>query len=182
MLPSCVSLVIQISTWGITFSFLAIRAENLGGNDIVKSLLISLNLVALTSASLLNTIITKKVNHIYLLAVSIFLFVAGIAVMFATKSLSFLYLGTILMGIANGFAYPTLMGLSIRDVDQSHRTSAMGIHQSVYAVGMFAGPWLGGILAGVVGIPTMFGISAAFTLIGSYVLLLIYRRHATRKA
>ena len=182
MLPSCISLVIQVSTWGITFSFLAIRAENLGGNDIVKSLLVSLNLVALTSASLLNTIITKKVNHIYLLAVSIFLFVSGIAVMVASNSLSLLYIGTMLMGIANGFGYPTLMGLSIRDVDQSHRTSAMGIHQSVYAVGMFAGPWLGGIIAGAMGIPTMFGIFAALTLIGSYILLLIYRRHTKQKA
>ena len=181
MLPSTISLVAQISTWGITFSFLAIRAENLGGNDIVKSLLVTLNLVALTSASLLNAIITKKVNHVYLLAVGIFFFSGGVVLMVVTNSIPMLYVGTMIMGLANGFVYPTLMGLSIRDVDQSYRTSAMGIHQSVYAVGMFAGPWLGGIIANSVGLPTMFALSAAFTLSASYILLAVYRRHGRRR-
>lgn len=181
MLPSCISLVLQISTWGITFSFLAIKAEDFGANDIVKSLLVSLNLVALTSGSLLNTIITKRVNHVYLLLVSILAFVAGIFVMVAGGALPMLYLGTMLMGIAIGFAYPTLMGLSIREVEPSHRTTAMGIHQSVYAIGMFAGPWLGGIISDSAGISTMFGVLAVFTLVGSYALLTAYWKHHRRQ-
>jgi predicted MFS family arabinose efflux permease len=37
----------------------------------------------------------------------------------------------------------------------------MGLHQSVYAIGMFAGPWLSGILANQFGIQPMFAMTAA---------------------
>jgi predicted MFS family arabinose efflux permease len=37
----------------------------------------------------------------------------------------------------------------------------MGIHQAVYAIGMFAGPWLSGILADGLGLRPMFWITAA---------------------
>jgi predicted MFS family arabinose efflux permease len=53
------------------------------------------------------------------------------------------------------------MGMSIEKVDDSRRSTAMGLHQSVYAVGMFAGPWLSGILAKAMGIQPMFGWSTA---------------------
>ena len=36
----------------------------------------------------------------------------------------------------------------------------MGLHQAVYAIGMFAGPWLSGILADAMGIRPMFGVTA----------------------
>jgi MFS family permease len=36
----------------------------------------------------------------------------------------------------------------------------MGLHQSVYAIGMFAGPWLSGILADAIGIQPMLGVTA----------------------
>ena len=51
------------------------------------------------------------------------------------------------------------MGLSIRDVADDQRATAMGLNQSVYAVGMFAGPWLSGILAERMGIQPMFGVT-----------------------
>jgi MFS family permease len=63
------------------------------------------------------------------------------------------------------------MGLSIRDVDDSERTTAMGLHQSVYALGMFAGPWLSGILADALGLRPMFGITAAACLVVPLILI-----------
>jgi MFS family permease len=40
----------------------------------------------------------------------------------------------------------------------------MGLHQAVYAIGMFGGPWVGGWLADAVGIRPMFGVTAFVTL------------------
>jgi len=57
-------------------------------------------------------------------------------------------------------SYPVLMGMSIQYVADQERATAMGLHQAVYAIGMFAGPWLSGILADVLGILPMFGITA----------------------
>jgi MFS transporter, DHA1 family, multidrug resistance protein len=57
------------------------------------------------------------------------------------------------------------MGMSIEHVEGSQRSTAMGLHQAVYAIGMFAGPWLSGILAKSLGLQPMFGITAVGVLI-----------------
>ena len=69
------------------------------------------------------------------------------------------------MGLSQGVAYPVLMGMSIQHVADGERTTAMGLHQAVYAIGMFSGPWLSGILADGVGIQPMFGVTAFVCLV-----------------
>jgi MFS family permease len=54
-------------------------------------------------------------------------------------------------------------------------STAMGIHQSVYAIGMFSGPWIGGIVADALGIRAMFAIVGAFTLVAPAALISLYR-------
>ena len=60
---------------------------------------------------------------------------------------AFLALGLLLAGCSSGVNYPLLMGMSIQFVAETERATAMGLHQAVYAIGMFAGPWLSGMLA-----------------------------------
>jgi len=62
--------------------------------------------------------------------------------------------------LAQGVGYPVLMGLSIQHVQDADRSTAMGLHQAVYAMGMFAGPALSGVLAEAMGIQPMFGVTA----------------------
>jgi DHA1 family multidrug resistance protein-like MFS transporter len=62
--------------------------------------------------------------------------------------------------LAQGISYPVLMGLSIQYVADAERTTAMGLHQAVYAIGMFGGPWLSGWLADAVGIRLTFEVTA----------------------
>jgi predicted MFS family arabinose efflux permease len=50
-----------------------------------------------------------------------------------------------------------MMGLSIRHVADHERNTAMGFHQSVYAIGMFAGPAASGCWADAMGVRAMFG-------------------------
>ena len=176
MLPSLMSLVGQVGTWAVTFSFMPILVERYGGNDITKSMMVFINLAALTLGNFLNTLITRKVKHVTLLLFTVVCFVAGMVLAALSKSLALLYPATIIMGLSMGFSYPTLMGLTIQKVEQSLRTTAMGIHQAVYAVGMFAGPWIGGILAERMGIKPMFAAAAGFILAATLVLLAIYRR------
>jgi DHA1 family multidrug resistance protein-like MFS transporter len=87
--------------------------------------------------------------------------VAGTAI---ANSLPVLFLSQALIGLGTGIGYPVLMGMSIEYVADDERTTAMGLHQSVYAAGMFAGPWLGGILASAMGMQPMFAATAAVSL------------------
>ena len=174
MLPSAISLVVQFGTWAITFGFLPILAEELGAEDVGLSLLVSLNLALLTAGNLLNTLIARRVRHVPVIATSIAFAATCITVAALTDTLWILFAASAGMGLANGFNYPTLMGLSISRIDSDHRSSAMGIHQSVYAIGMFSGPWLGGIVADLAGIRAMFLAVAGFVAVASLILIVLY--------
>ena len=84
-------------------------------------------------------------------------------------TLSLLFVAQLFIGLSQGIGYPVLMGMSIQHVVDANRTTAMGLHQAVYAIGMFSGPWLSGILADAVGIRPMFGITACAVLLSSLV-------------
>jgi MFS family permease len=174
IVPSVISLIAQIGNWSVTFGFLPILAERLGGGDVAKSLLVALNLMALTGANLANTYVSRVLRRAQLLSVTIFVFCAAIVLLSVATELWFLFAAAFLMGLANGFTYPTLMGMSIEHVEQGRRSTAMGIHQSVYAIGMFVGPWVGGILAEAYGIRRMFVVVAVFIVVVNYALLVAF--------
>jgi DHA1 family multidrug resistance protein-like MFS transporter len=80
-------------------------------------------------------------------------------------SLLLVFVAQFCIGLAQGVSYPTLMGMSIQYVADAERTPVMGLHQAVYAIGMFGEPWLSGRLADAVGIQPMFGVAAFVCLI-----------------
>ncbi|MDH4135241.1 MAG: MFS transporter [Anaerolineae bacterium] len=77
-----------------------------------------------------------------------------------TPSLLLLFVLQFCIGLGQGIGYPVLMGLSIQYVADAERTTAMGLHQAVYAIGMLGGPWLCGLLADAMGIRPTFGMTA----------------------
>ena len=176
LLPTIISIVLHYAEMSVTFGFLPILAHQMGANDIVKSVLIGLNISAISAANLLNTFLLKKLQHVYLLLFGAFIYCMGILIIAYAPSISVLFLGTMSMGFAFGIVYPIVMGMSIENVDRSQRTSAMGIHQSFYAVGMFTGPWLNGIVADRFGIRTMFLITAGFYFLAVYFFIYLLAR------
>jgi MFS family permease len=180
LIPAIIAMVAQFDNWAVTFGFMPILAAQIGANDVVQSLLVGMNILALTIGNLLNTPVARRLSRTNLLYASFSLFIAGTVLFAVTRNLPLFFLATVMMGLANGFSYPTLMGLSIERVDQPHRTTAMGIHQSVYALGMFAGPWIGGILSDIFGIRWTFAVIALFCLVTAYPLIYLRRRVVTR--
>ncbi len=160
LLPSFASAVCQFGVWAVVFAFLPLLARELGAGAVVVSLMMTANLVANTAANLFSTLGVRKSNRRFILLSSFAVFAAGAVLAAVARSVPPLFAATALMGIANGVFYPVLLGLSIEQVDSTHRTTAMGIHQAVYALGMFAGPWTGGMIADALGIRAMFGIIA----------------------
>jgi DHA1 family multidrug resistance protein-like MFS transporter len=75
-----------------------------------------------------------------------------------------------------------LMGLSIERVGDEQRATAMGLHQAIYAIGMFAGPSLSGVLAEAVGMRPMFGITGVGCLGVALLLLRLLRGSGPERA
>jgi MFS family permease len=114
--------------------------------------------------NLVATAIIRRIGARRLVHVSFVLLSAGIGMAAVTTSLPPLFIAQFLIWISMGISYPVLMGMSIRHVEDAERTTAMGLHQSVYAIGMFGGPWVSGWLADAMGIRSMFAVTAILCL------------------
>jgi len=167
LLPSLLSLLAQYVNWTATFSFIPLLAKSLGASGITLSVLLSTNLVIYTLGNLMSTAIVGRLGAKRMIYLSFILLFIGLASAAMAPSLAIIFVAQGCIGLAQGVGYPVLMGLSIRHVNESQRTSAMGLHQAVYAIGMFAGPAISGIIADAIGIRPMFGITAGvFIVVG----------------
>ena len=171
LLPSLLAAVAQYATWAIPLGFLPIRAEQLGATAVVQSLLVSLQLALVTVGSLVAAAIVNRIGARRLALICFVCLSAGIGGAALAPTMLFLFVAQFFIGLGQGVSNPVLMGLSIRRVVDAERTTAMGLHQSVYAVGMFAGPWLSGILADAIGIPSMFGVTALACIVFGVLLI-----------
>jgi DHA1 family multidrug resistance protein-like MFS transporter len=75
-------------------------------------------------------------------------------------------------GLALGLTFPLLMGMSIHEIVQEKRATAMGFYQAVYAIGMFLGPFLAGELIESFGLSSGFFLAAIIGGIGALLSLL----------
>ena len=165
LLPSLLNALAQYAVWATAFGFVPILAKQFGASNIVQSLLVSLNLAVGIVGNLFTTTFVRRFGARRLVLSGFLATVGGIFLLFLAQSLAWVFAATIFIGLGFGLSYPTLMGMSIEHVEGSQRSTAMGLHQAVYALGMFAGPWLSGILAKALGVQPMFGITAVGVLI-----------------
>jgi MFS family permease len=176
LLPSLLAAVSQYANWAITFGFMPILAEGLGATDVALSLLVSMHIGTVTITTLTAAAIVDRAGARRLALVAFVLMSAAIGLAALTSSLALVFVAQFSIGVAQGLSYPVLMGMSIRDVADAERNTAMGLHQAVYAIGMFTGPWLSGLLADALGIRPMFGVAAFICLAAGVFLIRLLPR------
>jgi MFS family permease len=165
LIPSILGMVLQYGIWSSTFGFSPNLANDLGASDVVLSILLSMNVALVTVGNVATTAMVKRVGARWMVALG-FIFVGlGMGALSLAQGMPLVFTGQVLMGLASGVGYPVLMGLTIRYVDDAQRATAMGLYQSVYAIGMFSGPWLSGIFADAVGIQPMFAVTGGVCMI-----------------
>jgi predicted MFS family arabinose efflux permease len=170
LLPSLLSAVSQYANWAATFGFIPILARQLGANDTMQSTLVSMSIGIVIVGNSLATAIVHRTGARRLVHASFLLLSIGLGGVGLAKSLTSLFLSQSCIGMSLGVVYPVLMGMSIERVPDGERNTAMGLHQAVYAVGMFSGPWISGWLADLLGIRPMFGITACLCLAAGLVV------------
>jgi MFS family permease len=183
ILPSLLGALNQFMVFGVSLGFMPILAARLGASDVTVGLLASVNLLVFLGGNLASAVLSRRVRPATLLLAAYALFAAAAAGAAAARSVPALLLIQGGLGLAHGIGYPTLMGLSIRYVPLGSRTTAMGIHQSVYSAGIFLGPWVCGLLAANIGLRPMFALNAAACLaLGCAGTALVARRFTPPRA
>ena len=165
LLPSLLNAVNQYANWAATFGFLPILARQLGATDVTQSALVSMSIGVVTLGNLVATAIVRRIGARRLVYFSFVLLSTGIGGAALAPSLPLVFVCQFCIGLGQGVGYPVLMGMSIQQVADAERTTAMGLHQAVYAIGMFGGLWLSGLLADAMGIRPTFGVTAFFCLV-----------------
>lgn len=160
LLPSLLSAVLMYANWTATFGFMPILARQIGATDVMISILTSLYFGVVTLGNLLATAVVNRFGPRLLLYASFALLFMGIGCAAVAPALLLIFVAQFCIGVSMGIGYPVLMGMSIQEIGDRERTTAMGLHQSVYAIGMFGGPVLSGVLADAMGIRPMFGLTA----------------------
>ncbi|MCJ7735846.1 MAG: MFS transporter, partial [Anaerolineae bacterium] len=164
MVPTLLSTLAQYVAWATTFGFKPILARGLGADGVKQSLLVSGSMVVGIAGNLLSALVVTRIGPRRLVAMAFGVASLGIAVAAFAPTLLVLSVGQFMLGLSQGALYPVLLGMSIEKVDERQRSTAMGVHQAVYGIGMTAGPAVSGIIAEAVGIPTMFLVTAAICL------------------
>jgi MFS family permease len=165
LLPSLLAALSQYANWTTTFGFMPILARQLGATDVTQSLLMSMHIGVVVLGNLLTMVIVRRIGARRLVYIGFVLLSAGIGGAALAPSPPLIFVSQFWIGLGQGISYSVLMGLSIRYVADAERTTAMGLHQAVYAIGMFGGPWLSGLLADAVGIRPVFGVTAFVCLV-----------------
>jgi MFS family permease len=165
ILPSLLSAVAQYATWATIFGFLPILAQRMGASNIVQGILVSMNIGIVLLGNILVSFALRRVKAKALVYVSFVILVVGVLIAAFAVSMVYVFVASFLIGLSTGINYPILMGMSIEHIGESERATAMGVYQSVYALGMFIGPWLSGILASAFGIQPMFAVTGFVCLV-----------------
>jgi len=180
LLPALLNAFLQYGNYTATMSFLPVLAKELGATDVALGLLLSLNMGVAALGNLTVTTIVKRVGARRLVYLAFLALLLGLGGASLAPTIPWVYVSQCFIGLAFGIGYPTLMGLSIQHVEGKERSTALGLHQAVYSVGMFAGPWLSGMLADALGLRPMFAITGVLcSSIGIYVASRLAQREET---
>ncbi|SVC74186.1 uncharacterized protein METZ01_LOCUS327040, partial [marine metagenome] len=87
-----------------------------------------------------------------------------------TGTMTQLYTAQAMNGVGRGLMQPILMALAVQAVPQEDRGTAMGVFQAVYAIGMFSGPAIGGILGDWLGLGAVFLSTAVICAVAACVM------------
>ena len=168
LIISLIGAILFFNSHATNYGFMPLLAVQLGANKTDLGLLTALNFASYALSSLfVGTKLLKWLSERFVVIIGFLIIAITNLTLPFVSSLSLLYLNQIINGLGRGFTYSILMGLVFRLVSPNERTMGMAIFQSIYSLGMFVGPMVGGWVG------THWGIDSIFVMSGVLALLMI---------
>jgi predicted MFS family arabinose efflux permease len=165
---SFASMLLQFAGFASIFSFTLVYAARIGAGPSDLGLITGSYLGAATVATLVTVYMVERRGYRFTITLGVAIMGGMLLVTPLVTTLGVLIALQLVSGIGRGLSNTALMALSIRTVAPENRATAMGVYQAVYAIGMFAGPVVGGVVAGAVGVDSVFYLSGILALVGGH--------------
>ncbi|MBN2984226.1 MFS transporter [Cohnella algarum] len=174
---SLLSLLVHCILFITMFGFTPLQAVALGASEVeltwlVVAFMVPHALVSLWSGRLL----APRFGERNVIIAGFILSAACSAAIPLCASLPSLLATQAVNGAAQAMVIPLLLGLAIRDYPSSERATAMGFYQSVYSIGMFAGPYVAGWFNNAGGLRAGFWFAGAIGLAAAAIALIGAKR------
>lgn len=164
LLPSFFAILMQMVLHGTVFSFTSTIAENLGATKLQIGINTSLfTVIQVIAAGWVGRILVKKIGTTRSVMLG-FAFMAAACVMEAyAPNIWVLFAAQVICGIGNLLLFSVLAALAIRYVPQENQSTAMGLFQALYGIGMTIGPVMVGNIASASSYQTAYLVFAAIS-------------------
>lgn len=181
LIPTGFAIVLQMILQGTTFSFTSSVAEQLGASRLEIGFNTALyTIVQVFAGSWLRKNITEKIGETWTVFTGFACMTASCALVAFAPSIWVIYLAQITGGAGNILLISLLMAMAIRTVPMERKSTAMGLFQALYGIGMTAGPVLIGRIADARNYITAYLIFAgisALTMLCALALVPWMKRH-----
>tara|TARA_B110000438_G_scaffold100160_1_gene99086 strand:- start:282 stop:1469 length:1188 start_codon:yes stop_codon:yes gene_type:complete len=162
---SIIAIGFHFVTFGVNFGFLPIIIENLGGTKTNIGDITTLSQVAGFCGMSLSAFFINKIGIRKTIIVGSSCMIISLIFTSYVESLSLIAFLQFISGFGRGILYTVTITLILISFEPSSRGLAMGAYQAYYAIGMFLGPALSGLIVNSYGINAIFWLSALITLL-----------------
>jgi len=171
---SILALLAQLVAFATVSGFVPQYASDLGASKFELGLLSAFSLLPRALAALLGgSLLARWFKLRSLVAFGFALTGICTALLPLTRDLAWLFANQFIGGIGIGLQMTILLALCTRTVPVNRKASAMGFFQSVYGIGMVAGPTLIGFLAQQFNLGTGFVMISGFSLLTAVLAILV---------
>lgn len=175
ILFSCLALIQQGIQMAATMSFTNQVIAGIGANSFEVGLSSIIYMLSAVSFSKLASMITFNQRRNALAIPLSFLLLAAYCLLIPlAPTISMIFFLQIIPGIGTGILFSLLTSEAMSSVPASKKSSAMGIFQAIYAIGMTLLPILVGALSSTYDLKVAFGGMAIIALTGAVISLIYY--------
>lgn len=165
---SWLGVIMQVVSFVTVFGFLPVAAKALGAGNFELGLLTTITMVpSIFSSALSGSFFAERFGQRVTLVFGFFIMSMTCMVIPCINSLSWLYISQAIGGFGRGLVMPLLMGLCIQNFQADRRSTAMGIYQAIYGLGMFGGPVIAGIVSDRFGLAMGFWVTGIVGMAGA---------------
>ena len=185
LLPALLAAVLQMLGQGTAFSFTSDVARSLGANAVeigVSSCLFTATQIG--AVFFINSAWAGKRERKNMIAAGFLLYTLYCVMIGFTPNMWVMYAAQIIGGFANAILTSVLMASCIQYIAPEKKSTAMGLYQAVYGIGMTAGPVIMGAFVDIWGgyglAFSLFGIFAAIAAVCALVFMPMVKKIKTR--